>query len=220
MDSADEAHDYNRMDHSEVNRVFVDDLIKSAADAGCVIRDVLDLGTGTALIPIELCQRHPSCRIMAIDMSVQMLDLARYNVEAAGMHQRITLAHVDAKSMPYRDGMFDTVISNSIIHHIPEPIDCLRQMVRVTAESGLIFVRDLLRPNDAPSLKQLVEQYAGHENQHARKMFEDSLRAALSIEEIRQCVEQLGFNRKSVQQTTDRHWTWTGVQPNRAGRRE
>jgi hypothetical protein len=39
-------------------------------------------------------------------------------------------------------------------------------------------------------------------------MFEDSLRAALSLDEIRQLVEQLGFAPDCVQATSDRHWTW------------
>ena len=57
MDSADEALEYDRMDHSHVNRVFVDDFLSA------FVRDdmpnrlpyrIFDAGTGTALIPIEL----------------------------------------------------------------------------------------------------------------------------------------------------------------------
>ena len=68
MDSIDEAVDYNSMDHSSVNRVFVDDLLAARPTPG----DVLDLGTGTALIPIELCQREMTCRVMAADAAVSM----------------------------------------------------------------------------------------------------------------------------------------------------
>jgi hypothetical protein len=39
-------------------------------------------------------------------------------------------------------------------------------------------------------------------------MFEASLRAALSLEEIRALVSALNFELTTVQQTTDRHWTW------------
>ncbi len=55
MDTPEEARDYNAMDHSEVNRKFVDDLL-----AGPVGPRVIDLGCGPAAIPIELCQRAPS----------------------------------------------------------------------------------------------------------------------------------------------------------------
>src|SRR4051812_38134791 len=60
MDSPQEALEYDTMDHSAVNRVFVDDLLAARPAPG----DVLDLGTGTALIPIELCKRETTCRIM------------------------------------------------------------------------------------------------------------------------------------------------------------
>ncbi len=146
MDTPQQAEDYNAMDHLEINQLFVRDLLGFAAAQGKLLGDVLDLGTGTALIPVELCQQEPSCRIMAIDMSVNMLDLARYNVEAGGVIERIELSQVDAKQMPFADGMFSTVMSNSSLHHIPKPAECVAEIVRVTDAGGLIFVRDLLRP--------------------------------------------------------------------------
>ena len=149
---------------------------------------------------------------MAIDMAIHMLELARYNVEAAGLIEQITLAKVDAKAMPYSDGMFDAVVSNSIVHHIPEPVECLKEMVRVTRQdSGIIFVRDLLRPDDDETVRHLVETYAGNENAHSQQMFDDSLRAALSLEEIRELVSHFGFDPHSVQATSDRHWTWAAI---------
>ena len=212
MDTSQEAEDYNAMDHSEVNRVFVSDLLQFARTQEKPLGDVLDLGTGTALIPIELCQRESDCRVMAIDMSINMLELARYNIEADGLIERIELAQVDAKQMAFSDGMFSSVMSNSIIHHIPEPADCVSEMVRVTASGGILYVRDLLRPETDAQVEHLVQTYAGQENDHSRQMFDDSLRAALSIDEIRELVVQNGFDAEDVQATTDRHWTWASIQ--------
>src|SRR5687768_16272406 len=153
MDSLEEAVDYDTMDHSAVNRVFVDDLLTVCPAPG----DVLDLGTGTALIPIELCRREENCRVMAADAAVSMLQLARNNVETAGLIGRIQASQIDAKQLPYSDGIFDTVMSNSIVHHIPEPLSVLAEAVRVTRSGGLLFFRDLLRPMDQASLDQLVD---------------------------------------------------------------
>jgi ubiquinone/menaquinone biosynthesis C-methylase UbiE len=216
MDSEQEAKEYNEMDHSEVNRRFVDDLLafaRSVAESEEEIElgDVLDMGTGTALIPIELCRQHSDCRVMAIDMAVSMLELARYNVEAQGMLERISLAQVDAKNMGYEDEMFALVMSNSIIHHIPEPQACLQEMVRVTVDQGLVFVRDLMRPDDLATLERLVETYAGEETEYSQKLFRDSLHAALSLNEIRDMVAKLGFEPATVQATSDRHWTWAAL---------
>src|SRR5437773_10436474 len=72
MDSAEEARDYDAMDHSAVNRVFVGDFL-AVWDGR---NPILDLGTGTGLIPIELCQRSESARIVAIDFAEHMLRVA------------------------------------------------------------------------------------------------------------------------------------------------
>lgn len=213
MDSAAEAADYNAMDHSAVNALFVADLLATGVFAGKESLEVLDIGAGTALIPIELCRRTPECRVLAVDLAAHMLDLAKYNVEAAGLTHRIQLAQIDAKALPFSNGRFDVVMSNSIIHHIPEPIHALREAVRVTRPFGLLFIRDLQRPDDEDSLAQLVQTYAGSENAHSQKMFADSLHAALSLEEIRGLVGKLGFPAESVQQTSDRHWTFVVYSP-------
>ncbi len=213
MDTVEEAAAYDAMDHSHVNRLFVADLLaalgRRSADADAAMLDVLDLGAGTARIPIELCQKHADARVLAVDAAVHMLELARYNVEIAGMIERVQLLQADAKRLPFRDGLFHVVISNSILHHIPEPLLVVREAARVTAPGGLLFFRDLLRPASAEQLRDLVEQYAGAEAPAARQMFADSLHAALSLSEIRELVATLGFAPESVQATSDRHWTWS-----------
>ena len=207
MDSVAEARDYDAMDHSEVNRLFVDEFLAVASQA----REILDLGTGTAQIPIELCHRCDDCRVMAVDASVSMLDIARGNIDVAGVLDRIQLQQVDAKAMEFSDAMFDAVMSNSIIHHIPEPKVCLQEAVRVTRPGGTLFFRDLLRPSSTAELQSLVDRYTGDEIEHAQRMFGESLHAALSLEEIRNLVESMGFKPETVQQSSDRHWTWSAI---------
>ncbi len=225
MDTREDAWDYDTMDHGEVNRRFVEDLLaaglagsrKSTAesqagesrDDACEPLLILDLGTGTAQIPILLCQATDQVRILAADAAVSMLDLARLNVEIAGLRERIQLDQADAKQMAYRDSMFDAVISNSIVHHIPEPRDVLREAVRVAKPGALLFFRDLMRPADAAELDRLVEIHATDCNDHQRMLFRDSLQAALALDEVRSLITSLGFSPDSVQATSDRHWTWT-----------
>lgn len=209
MDTPDEARDYDSMDHSGVNRLFASDLIAAAqAKPEVLCGDMLDLGTGTAQIPIEICRQTPEGRILAVDAAIEMLELARYNIELAGVITRVRLAHVDAKVLPYRDGTFDVVMSNSIVHHIPEPASVIAEAARVLKPGGLIFFRDLLRPASSDEVTRLVQTYAGGCNEHQRAMFEASLNAALTLEEVRAVISPLGFNDDSVQQTSDRHWTW------------
>jgi ubiquinone/menaquinone biosynthesis C-methylase UbiE len=205
MDSAEEARDYDAMDHAAVNGVFVADFLAAWNGRG----PVLDVGAGTAQIPIELCRRHSSAEVAAIDLAEHMLQVGRDNVRRAGLDNRIRLERKDAKKMSYADGAFGAVISNSIVHHIPEPAAVFAEMTRVAAPGGLLFVRDLLRPADADTLQDLVNVYAAGANDHQRKMYAASLHAALTLDEVRGYLAALGFDPAGARQTTDRHWTWS-----------
>jgi len=203
MDSEEEARDYDAMDHGAVNARFCDDLLAAAPD----VRRTLDVGTGTAQIPIELCRRLPEARVLALDLAPSMLRLGARNVENAGLSGVIMLALVDAKDLGREAGPFTTVMSNSIIHHIPEPVVALREMVQALAKGGFLFVRDLARPLDDAAVLHLVETYTKNDSARQRGLFEASLRAALSLEEARLMASLVGIPESAVQMTSDRHWT-------------
>lgn len=211
MDTRDEAVAYDAMDHAEVNARFVAD----ALDAHGPPRggQWLDVGTGTALIPIAFCQQAEGIRFVAVDLAEHMLALGRANIDRAVLAGRIRLERVDAKGLPYPDASFEAVVSNSIVHHIPEPLASLAEMVRLVSPGGTLFVRDLARPSDLDTLNQLVSTYVGSEPEHARSMFRDSLHAALTVEELRELIRPLGLPEGSARMTSDRHWTLSWRRP-------
>ena len=106
MDSSTEAIDYDSMDHSEVNRVFVDDCLKAfesyhltnESDSVQNPLNVLDVGTGTARIPVELCRRSFACQVTAIDLADDMLKVARRNVNQAGLERVIRLMFAESNA--------------------------------------------------------------------------------------------------------------------------
>lgn len=214
MDTVSEAEDYNAMDHAEVNRVFVDDFLKALAVVPAPDERpwrVFDAGTGTALIPIELLRRGLPAEITAADLADEMLRVARRNLDAAGLESRVRLIRQDCKRLSEADGSYDAVMSNSILHHIPEPVTVLRECWRIVRPNGLLFVRDLFRPPDLDTLDHLVKAYAGTENEHARQMFRDSLHAALTVDEAGELAEAVGIPRTAVKATSDRHWTLCAI---------
>ena len=207
MDDAEEARLYDEMDHSEVNRRFVADFLKSLpADES--IERVVDLGCGTALIPIELCRQAMAMRVMALDAATEMLNVAVRNIDVAGLRNRIELVHADAKALDaFEDGMCDAVISNSLLHHLPEPMTALRQAKRLVRSGGMLFIRDLMRPQDAAEVDRLTELYAGNEPAASMQLLHQSLHAALTLDEIREMAGELGISAEAIQATSDRHWT-------------
>jgi ubiquinone/menaquinone biosynthesis C-methylase UbiE len=221
MDSPEEARDYDAMDHAAVNATFCEDLLSygahgSPGSQAAVGPRVLDVGTGTALIPVELCRRAPWVHVVAIDLANHMLAVARENVARAGLQDRVMLELVDAKKMPFDASSFGAVVSNSIIHHIPEPGDVLAEIHRVTASGGLVFIRDLARPDSEEEVDRLVGLYAGEPPadagkkaafEHQRELFRASLRAALTVPEVAELARSAGMNGDVVRMTSDRHWT-------------
>lgn len=215
MDTREEAVDYNAMDHGEVNRLFVDDLLEFVLNGqnalGASARPapitVLDLGTGTALIPIELCSRIDRIKVVAVDMAQEMLKLAQENIKQVNLEHRIVLEIVDAKKLSFSDQTFDIVISNSLIHHIPDPITVFREVIRVLKPGGFLFMRDLVRPDFVDQVDHLVEAYAGQENHHQQQLLRDSLHAALTFKEVQGLLEELSLPKNAARMSSDRHWT-------------
>lgn len=209
MDSEEEALEYDLMDHAAVNRAFVQDFL--AVHRGGW--PVLDVGTGTALIPIELCCRRPEARVIALDVAAAMLRRARQHLVDLGLTDAILLVRASARKIPLSGDVVPSVMSNSLIHHIPEPMEVVAEMVRVLKPGGILFLRDLFRPPDEETLTRLVSLYAGDATAKQRQMFADSLRAALTVDEVRELAAGLGIPPTCVQQTSDRHWTLCWQKP-------
>lgn len=207
MDTLEEAFEYDSMDHSQVNEVFCNDFFAARNLTDGV--QILDVGTGTAQIPIAMCKRNSGLKITAIDLAESMLTLGNKNIQTALLEDCITLVQVDSKKMHYSDESFDQVISNSIIHHIPNPVECFKEMIRVTKKDGLLFIRDLLRPDSIAELQNIVNLHAGDATPKQKQLFTDSLHASLSLTEVREMVKLFGFEAFTVIQSSNRHWTFT-----------
>ncbi|MGB1926034.1 MAG: class I SAM-dependent methyltransferase [Rubripirellula sp.] len=204
-----ESVEYQRMDHGEVNRKFVQELLKGPTGPR-----VIDLGCGPAGIPIELCMQSNRVEILAIDEEPEMLDLAKRDIDAAGFLERIMLAQGDASDIDWLDeDTADTVISNSLIHHMEHPEQGLETAARLVKPQGRIFIRDLARPDSNSEIEDLVKQYCGHESEQAQQLFRQSFHASLTIDEVRNMCGVLGIQPHHVQMSSDRHWTIDWVNP-------
>jgi ubiquinone/menaquinone biosynthesis C-methylase UbiE len=204
MDTWEEAIDYDTMDFTQVNTAFAQEAIAlGQIESGLV----LDAGTGTGRIPVLMCQMRPKWQIIAIDLAKNMLQIASQHVQQAGLQEQIRLELVDAKYLPYEDEVFDLVISNSLVHHLPDPLPFFRELQRVTKPNAGILIRDLFRPVDEVTMNALVESIGNKYNAHQKQLFRDSLHAALTINEVKQLIFRAGLVGVKVYQSSDRHWT-------------
>jgi len=203
MDSEEEAIEYDQMDFTEVNTDFA----QLASQLTVKNASVLDLGTGTARIPIILSNLCPQCQITAIDLAPSMLKIAQKNVNLAHKKEQIKLELADSKNLNYHDNSFDLVISNSLVHHIPDPLELFREIDRVVKPHGQILIRDLLRPQSQADIKAIVNQANLDYSPRQEQLFADSLHAALTIPEVQDIMNQVGWRKAKIYQSSPRHWT-------------
>lgn len=204
MDSLSEAIEYDAMDFTEVNRDFA---LKAIALGPPEQGIVLDAGTGPGRIPVLISQMRSQWQIIAIDAAQSMLEVAAQHVQKANLQSSIRLELVDAKSLPYEDGHFDMIISNSLVHHLPDPLPFFKELKRVLKSNGGIFIRDLFRPANAEIMNALVDNIGQEYDEYQKKLFRDSLNAALTLDEVNQLIYQVGLQQVKVYQSSDRHWT-------------
>lgn len=200
MVGQDEADSYASMDHAAPNAAFVERLLELGADG-----QMLDIGTGPGHIPLLLCERLPKARITAIDLSDAMLKQARALREASRFASRLAFETGDAKALAYEDHSFDAVFSNTILHHIPDPLPFLRETRRVLRPGGALLIRDLFRPDTPERADELVALHATAASPEQQRLFRDSLCAALTPEELRELADRAGLESARVVVDSDRH---------------
>jgi ubiquinone/menaquinone biosynthesis C-methylase UbiE len=217
MAGAEEAAEYDRMDFGATDQAFAGRAAELARPGGWIV----DIGCGNAKIPLEIARLAPQSPVCAVEMSQEMLAVAAGNRAKAGdAARRVVFVRGDAKHLPLAAGSVSLVVSNSLIHHIPDPALVFQEVARVIrirnqrdrslqpAHGGArVLIRDLVRPDTEADLAALADKYSSGWSRLQRRLYVDSLRAALSLEEVREYAAGAGLNGVRVEQITDRHWS-------------
>lgn len=202
MDDDKEALAYEQADFYQVNlRCARRALRLLEADRG----QALDLGTGPAEIPILFCQLAPGWKVTAVDASPAMLRLAEKRVHQARLERRITLRRGDAKALRFLRRRFDLVFSNSLLHHLGDPLPFWREVRRLVRPGGALMVQDLTRPRSRSVARALVRRHAAPASRLLKQLFHQSLLAAFTPAEVRKQLEAAGLKGLRVRAINDRH---------------
>ncbi len=134
--------------------LHLDRLLELVGHAGTVV----DLGTGTGVL-LERLGPH-SDRIIGIDASPEMLELARRRAEEArlaGTDLRLgTLEH-----LPLSDGEADAMVANLVLHHVADPPEVFREIRRGLAGGGRLVLADLKEHDDERFWSSLGARWPG-----------------------------------------------------------
>lgn len=208
MDTVLDATEYDAMDFEEPNTKFA--LAALSLVDGLEEAEILDVGTGTARIPILMAARRPGLSILAVDLAAEMIRIGAENVQRAGLTDQIRLELMDAKRLRVRAEHYDLVMCNSTLHHLPDPVAGLAEMARAVKKDGCVIIRDLARPDTVADAWAIVKRAAAGDSSRQQQLFFDSLCAALTPAEVEHALEQAGLGALRVSMVSERHWSAEG----------
>jgi ubiquinone/menaquinone biosynthesis C-methylase UbiE len=104
-------------------------------------QELLDVGCGPGTITLDLAQRVAPGRAVGIDLSSDVIAMARQNQESAGA-TNATFDVGSAYDLNFADSSFDVVYAHQVLQHLHDPVAALQEMRRVLRVGGLLAIRD------------------------------------------------------------------------------
>lgn len=203
MDDAEQARAYAEADFSEPHETFVKLFMSRFPDFSG--HEIIDLGCGTADVIIRFAKAFPSLKIFGIDGAQAMLDIGIQDVKRRGLEHNIRMqkCKLPDSNLSYRK--YDAVISNSLLHHLSDPLILWNTLKLCTKPGAPIFIMDLLRPDNVESARGLLQRYASDASPLLQKDFFNSLLAAYSINEIKKQLDAAKLEHLYIDVVSDRH---------------
>ncbi len=129
---------------------------------------VLDFGAGTGNLSRIFSIK--GCAVTACDVSQKSLDILNKNLSTFN----ITTVPYDGITLPFIDNHFDMTVTYSVLHHIPDYIFAVKEMIRVTKKGGLIYIDHEANDNKYNPPSYLAEFYGKTKQtlfEHIKKLF-------------------------------------------------
>ena len=199
---------YAAADFEEVNQGFLDRFREYFPEF--TEGHILDLGCGPGDIPVRFARALPSCRITGVDASEPMIGLAGVAVKQAGLADRITFRCERFQGVSLIEPV-DAVVSNSLLHHVPNPLQFWYRLRQLVKPGSPVLVMDLLRPDSPEEAQAIVDRNAAKEREILRRDFYNSLLAAFTEDEVAAQLAEMNLSRLIVDVVDDRHWVVSGI---------
>ncbi|MBQ3512763.1 MAG: class I SAM-dependent methyltransferase [Lachnospiraceae bacterium] len=104
---------------------------------------VLDICTGTGINAIKIAKRRPACNVIGIDISKDMLRIAKNKAEKEKM-KNLKLAYMDAQNLKFKEETFDKILISLVLHEMEE--ECARAILseakRVLKKDGELIITE------------------------------------------------------------------------------
>ena len=198
------AEDYAGMDFRKSNGAFIK-LMSPMIPHGS---KVVDFGCGPGDITVLLAKARPDLKITGVDLSRSMLTLAKRNAKNAKV--KVNWKVGDMTKSLFEKGEIDFAFSHTTLHHLKDLGPFFKQMKRSLRPGGGFCIRDLRRPETATkAMEWIYEATKDGLTQRQYELFFYSLRASLTLEEIRSVIRRVGIKGTlKIPQNPKRYWVF------------
>ncbi len=206
MDDAEQARAYADADFAAGDRA----LLKRTEDLfGPQLGPrIIDLGCGPGNISFLLAERYPTARVLGLDGAPAMLAIAAARLQATpDRWPGLSFQHLlltPGGALP-QEGRWTAVVSNSLLHHLHDPLVLWQAVRRLAVPGAAICIKDLRRPSDPAALEELVQRHAAGAPPVLRRDYAQSLRAAFRRVEVEAQLQQAGIEGLAVRELDDRY---------------
>jgi ubiquinone/menaquinone biosynthesis C-methylase UbiE len=140
----------------------------SGVGAGMTVADV---GTGTGFVAAGIAPRVR--RVLAVDNSPAMLEVARKNLGELGI-VNVELLEGDVSALPLESASVDAAFANMVLHHAEDPGSMLREMARVVKPGGVVAVVDEVEHPFAWMREEHADVWLGFEEGQVEEFFREA----------------------------------------------
>jgi ubiquinone/menaquinone biosynthesis C-methylase UbiE len=119
---------------------------------------ILDLGSGTGYLSIEIARRSPNLQVYGIDLSRQMVEIARRHAKGV---ENARFVFGNAAKLPFKDNSVDLVVSTGASHHWKTPRMVVDECHRVLKTGKEAWIYDGCPEvfNNRADRKKMSEKY-------------------------------------------------------------
>lgn len=156
---------------------------------------VLDIGTGSGLLAIELA-RCKGCNfdIVALDVSGDMISKAGENAARYGLEKRIDFVVANGAELPFDTDSFDLVISYASLHHWFRPVAVFDEVARVARGEGYAVIRDNRRVYHQPLWRAAIWLLCRFMNKRHRENWPKVIMSSYTVSEVREILDRSKLN--------------------------
>jgi arsenite methyltransferase len=151
---------------------------------------VLDLGSGGGIEVLLSARRvGPTGKVYGLDMTDEMLDLARRNQKEAGV-ENVEFLQGEIENIPLPDDSIDVIISNCVINLAGDKRKVLREAARVLRPGGQFSVSDVIAdPDMDEATREDMKAWTG------------CIAGALTRDQFERYLAEAGFGEIEIEET-------------------